>query len=249
MFRKLHQAYSQLQFYRKALNSKGHGTHSPFVYTFIREVLNDDRHYYAYDEINYLKKELLSDNKKILHNQKETTVGELTKNGQSDKYNRLLFRIVAYYNPRNILEIGCTSGITTSFLASPNKSIPVYSIATSELMASAAINNIKPLALENVIITSLEENDKLKEIITQPFDLIFINQAIGDISQFLQLTSLIKEDAIVIFKDINKDLEIVKSWNMLKSVESTTISIDLFSLGIVFFKKEQLKKQHFAIRF
>ena len=249
MFRKLHQAYRQLQFYRKALNSKGHGTHSPFVYTFITEVLNDDRHYYAYDEIKYLKKELLSDKTKILYNQKETTVGELTQNGQSDKYNRLLFRIVAYYNPRNILEIGCTSGITTSFLASPNKSIPVYSIATSELMASAAINNIKPLALENVIITSLEEIDKLKEIITQPFDLIFINQAIGDISQFLQLTSLIKEDAIVIFKDINKDLEIVKSWNMLKSVESTTISVDLFSIGIVFFKREQLKKQLFAIRF
>lgn len=249
MFRKLHQTYRQLQFYRKALNSKGHGTHSPFVYTFIREVLNDDRHYYAYDEINYLRKELLSDKTKILYNQKETTVGELTKNGQSDKYNRLLFRIVAYYNPKNVLEIGCTSGITTSFLASPNKSTLVYSIATSESIANAAINNIKPLKLENVIITSLEENNKLAEIIKQPFNLIFINQAIGDISQFLQLTSLIKEDVIIIFKDINKDLEIVKSWNMMKSTESTTISIDLFSLGIVFFKKAQLKKQYFAIRF
>ena len=249
MFRNLKQAYNQLQFYRKALNSKGHGTHSPFVYTFITEVLNDDRHYYAYDEINDLKKELLSDKTKILQNQKETSISELTKKALSDKYNRLLFRIVAYYNPKNILEIGCTSGITTSFLTSPNKSTPVYSIAASESIASASINNIKPLALENVFITSLYANDKLREIIKQPFDLIFINQAIGDISQYLQLTSLIKEDAIVIFKDINKDLEIVKSWNMMKSIESTTISIDLFSLGIVFFKKEQLKKQHFAIRF
>ncbi len=39
----------------KALNGKGHGTHSPFVYTFIREVLNDKRKFYCYSGIEFLR--------------------------------------------------------------------------------------------------------------------------------------------------------------------------------------------------
>ena len=60
---------------------------------------------------------------------------------------------------------------------------------------------------------------------------------------------MIESDAIVVFADLNKDLEISKSWNTVRNQDTTTISIDLFSMGIVFFKKAQLKKQHFAIRF
>ncbi len=252
MFRKLQQAYKLIQFYCKALNSKGHGTHSPFVYTFIREVLNDDRHFYAYEEINHLKKDLSSDRTNILHNHKEITVSELTKKVLSDKYNRLLFRIVAYYNPKNILEIGTSIGLSTAYLASANKGIPVVSLEANQEIVSFAKQTFNDLSLDNVSIkiTSPFLPDILtQEVSEHPFQMIFVNQAVENIFQFVSLSTMIESDAIVVFADINKDLEISKSWNTVRNQDTTTISIDLFSMGIVFFKKAQLKKQHFAIRF
>ena len=47
-----------LQYYLTAANGKGHGVHSPFVFRFITEVLNDDRSYYAYSIIEPLRESL-----------------------------------------------------------------------------------------------------------------------------------------------------------------------------------------------
>ncbi|HHM20703.1 MAG TPA: SAM-dependent methyltransferase, partial [Bacteroidetes bacterium] len=39
--------------------------HSPFVYEFVREVLEDDRWYYAFDEIENLRAYMLNDQRTI----------------------------------------------------------------------------------------------------------------------------------------------------------------------------------------
>jgi hypothetical protein len=39
------------------------------------------------------------------------------------------------------------------------------------------------------------------------------------------------------------------AWEYIKHHESVTLSVDLFFIGIVFFRKEQRVKQHFTIRF
>ena len=43
-----------------ASNARGHGIHSPFVYEFISDVLNDDRTYYAYETNRAVKKNMLA---------------------------------------------------------------------------------------------------------------------------------------------------------------------------------------------
>ncbi len=251
MFRKFLLAYRQLQFYRKALDSKGHGTHSPFVYTFITEVLNDDRFFYAYEDIGVLKKQLLKDKTRVNYKGKETSVGELAKQSLLDKYNQLLFRIVSYYEPKNIVEIGTSLGLSTAYLASPDASIKVFSTEENVELASIAKQNIEELSLANIQIKPSAGNwfshTQKQE---KQYGLIFINQTDEDLFQvFLKLSALINENTIVVFREINQDLETSKSWDLIKSSLSTTISIELFQLGLVFFRKEQLKKQHFAIRF
>ncbi len=251
MIQKLRIALKKLQFFCRASNSKGHGTHSPFVYTFITEILNDERYFYAYEEIGFLKKELLRDKRKINYYGKETSIKELAKQSLPEKYNQLLFRIVAYFKPQNILEIGSSLGISTAYLAATNESIQVDGVETNELVAIISKQNFRELSLQNISIeTSIDtllieaKRDK------KTYDLIFINNTHEDLLDFcLRLSPMFNEDTIVVFKDINIDLEKNKSWTKIKHQATITISIELFGVSFIFFRKEQLKKQHFAIRF
>ena len=54
-------AKKYIQYYITASNGKGHGTHSPFVFDFMENVLNDNRHFYPYDIIEILREQLLND--------------------------------------------------------------------------------------------------------------------------------------------------------------------------------------------
>jgi len=48
-----------LKYYLTASNGKGHGIHSPFVFDLVEQVLNDQRRYYAYDQIESLRHRML----------------------------------------------------------------------------------------------------------------------------------------------------------------------------------------------
>jgi hypothetical protein len=39
------------------------------------------------------------------------------------------------------------------------------------------------------------------------------------------------------------------AWDFIKNNQSVTLSVDLFFIGIVFFRKDFKEKQHFAIQF
>ena len=54
-----------IKYYLSSSNGKGHGIHSPFVFDFVINVLNDKRHYAAYEKIENLRHELLQDNSVI----------------------------------------------------------------------------------------------------------------------------------------------------------------------------------------
>ena len=115
-----------------ASNSKGHGVHSPFVYEFITTVLNDDRHFYAYQPIEKLRQQLLSDNKEIeiedfgagsrVAKTKNRKISKIARSSlKPKKFGQLLFRIVDHYSPFSIIELGTSLGITTAYLAAAKK--------------------------------------------------------------------------------------------------------------------------------
>jgi cbb3-type cytochrome oxidase subunit 3 len=40
-----------------------------------------------------------------------------------------------------------------------------------------------------------------------------------------------------------------EAWEIIKADSAVTLTIDLFFIGIVFFRKENKVKQHFVVRF
>ena len=61
MYSKLQLAKKYIHYVLTASNGKGHGIHSPFVFEFVAEVLNDNKSYDCYQQIETLRKQLEKD--------------------------------------------------------------------------------------------------------------------------------------------------------------------------------------------
>ena len=249
----------------KALNGKGHGTHSPFVYTFIREVLNDKRKFYCYSGIEFLRRQLLADKKKIvvedfgagskLNKTKERTIAAIAYSSlKPKKYAQLLFRMVNYYQPKTIVELGTSLGITSSYLASGNTNATVYTFEGSSSVATKAKENFTSLKLENIDLTVGNFDDtlsaKMAEMNTIDFAFLDGNHRYEPtINYFEQILTKSNDDTMVILDDIHWSKEMEEAWAYVQNHPRVTTTIDLFFIGVVFFRKEFKNKQLFVIKY
>ena len=248
-----------------AKNGRGHGVHSPFVFDFIIHVLNDKKKYDCYDSIESLRNHLLSDNTTIDVEDfgagsatlpfKNRVVKDIASSSlKSKKYAQLLFRISKYYGAKTILELGTSFGITTCYLASANSNSKIFTFEGSKNIAKIAENNFEKLGLKNIEImvgdfrqTIPENKEKLPVI-----DLLFVDgnhRKEATLEYFNFFLSKAVNNSIFIFDDIHWSEGMEEAWKEIQSHEAVTLTIDLFFIGLVFFSKDFIVKQHFTIRF
>ncbi|MDQ6758099.1 MAG: class I SAM-dependent methyltransferase [Bacteroidota bacterium] len=265
MYSSFQLAKKYFHYYLLASNGKGHGIHSPFVFEFIKNVLNDKKVYECYEKIEKLRKELLHDKRIIevedlgagsiaLSSNKRTIKDIAGSSLKPKKFSQLLFRMVQYYKPETIIELGTSLGITTSYLASANKNSEVFSLEGSKNIAETAEGNFKKVGLQNIKVIQGNFNDTLPALLSQvqKIDLAFIdgNHRKGPtINYFYQLLNKSTDSTILIFDDIHWSAEMEDAWKELQQHPSVTLTIDIFFIGLIFFKKDFKAKQHFVIRF
>lgn len=170
------------------------------------------------------------------------------------KYSQLLFRMVNYFQPSFVLELGTSLGITSSYLASGNNNAKVITMEGSPHVAAIARKNFEWLQLKNISVIEGNFDETLPKLIssTQTADFVFIDgnhRKEPTIRYFEQLLPKISSNSIFIFDDIHWSKEMEEAWETIKQHDAVTLSIDLFFIGIIFFRKEQKEKQHFTIRF
>ncbi len=265
MYSRFQLAYQFFQFYLKASSSKGHGIHSPFVFEFINKVLNDRINYPAYQEVEILRKKLLVD-KTLLSiedfgagssssKSNQRSVALIAKNAaKPKKFGQLLYRMVQYYKPDTIIELGTSLGITTCYLASGNSTAKVITLEGANAIAQVATKNFDLLKLKNIGLIKGNFDVTLQSLLTDKssIDFVFIDgnhRYAPTISYFNQLLCKSNSSTIFVFDDIHWSREMEQAWNEIKNNSSVTCTIDLFFIGFVFFKKEIKEKQHFRIRF
>ena len=109
--------FSYLFYVLFARHKYGHGIHSPFIFTLIKEVLNDKNEYDAYKKVEKLKERLLLEERIIkitfqgagskYTRQNFRKLNKITKGSSiQEKYGRLLYRLVHYLKPEKIIELG-----------------------------------------------------------------------------------------------------------------------------------------------
>ncbi|MEO5984765.1 MAG: class I SAM-dependent methyltransferase [Ferruginibacter sp.] len=264
MFSRFQLAKKYISYYITAQSGKGHGVHSPFVFDFIKNVLNDNAQYPEYDKIEALRKKLLADERMIevedFGARLSSTLKKIRKVKQiagtslkTKKYAQLLFRIAKYYKASTIIELGTSLGITTAYLASANAT-NVYSLEGSGSIAGLASHNIKCLGITNTTIVTGVFEDTLNDLLAKvpKPDLVFVDgnhRKFPTLNYFSALLNSSKNTTLFIFDDIYWSNEMEEAWTQIKNDASVTITIDLFFIGIVLLTKDFKVKQHFKIRF
>ena len=89
----------------------------------------------------------------------------------------MLYRIVNYYQPANILELGTSLGITTSYLAKGNEQGSVFTCEGSAAIAAIAKKNFDQLQIKNIWLTQGDFAKTLQPLLNQTgkIDLAFID--------------------------------------------------------------------------
>ena len=254
-----------IRYYVTAQNGKGHGIHSPFVFDFVTEVLNDRKRYYAYEQVEDMRRELLRDTHVIevedmgagsaVSRYKQRRIGAIAKHAaKPEKYGQLLFRIANYYQPSSIIELGTSLGITTAYLATANTRIPVITLEGASAVVKEASDNFAALGLSNVRLIEGNFDHTLPKVIDliDIAGLVFIDgnhRKEPTLNYFYRLLAKTTEDSILIFDDIHWSKEMEEAWELIKANPAVTATIDLFFIGIVFFRPAFKEKQHFVIRY
>ena len=68
-------------------------------------------------------------------------------------------------------------------------------------------------------------------------------------SYFNAAIKKVNTQSILIFEGIHESKEMEANWEKIKMHYEVKLTIDLYKLGIVFFRQEQLEKENFTIRF
>lgn len=265
MYSRVQLAKKYCHYFLTASNGKGHGIHSPFVYDFTRNVLNDHRHFYAYEIIESLREKLATDNTllniedygagSVTGLTRSRTIASITKSAaKSKKLSHLLFRIVNYYQPRTIVELGTSLGLSSAYMAYAAPGAKVITIEGSTALTNAARGNHRLLQLSNVQVVNGQFDQLLPGLLDnlEAVDLGFIDgnhRYQPTLFYFEQLLRKANPNSIFIFDDIHWSREMEDAWLAIKSHSSVTATIDLFFLGIVLFRDAFKSKQHFTIRF
>lgn len=243
-----------------ALNTGGFGVHSPFVFHFTDFVLRDKSPFYSFQKIELMRIAMKTDSRVIDvldygtgSNGKRLVSDIAHQSLKSRKYGELLFRTVNTYKMRNILELGTSLGVTTSYLASSSAEIKCLTLEGCPQTAGIANDNFRRLGLKNIEIVVGNIDTTLPQVIgkIEKLDLIFFdaNHRMDSVIQYFELClTKIDNNSIMIFDDIYWSFGMEKAWQIIKEHPKVTTTIDLFQIGIVFFNPD-LHKKHYKMRY
>lgn len=265
MYSSFQLAKKYIRYYFTALNGKGHGMHSPFVFDFILNVLNNKSNYVAPEEVESLRQQLLRDNATI--NVEDFGAGSRTSKTAQRKINaiaksalkpkkfgQLFYRLVKHYQPKTILELGTSFGITTAYMALANPDASIITIEGSSTIAAIAKNNFQKSGIRNIHQIVGNFDNELPTLIHQisTVDLAYIDgNHLYDptINYFHQLVNKSASETILIFDDIHWSEEMERAWKYIQEHKAVRTTIDLFFIGVVLLREDFKEQQHFTVRF
>jgi predicted O-methyltransferase YrrM len=250
-----HRTYHLLQYLIKAKTK--YYLHSPFIYQFYLNVLEGKTDTKA---IELLRAKLLADAATISftdlgdnNKTKTKSIQQIAdKSSITKRYGNVLYRAAKYFQPNYTLELGTNLGLGTAYLASGNNNSTVITIEGSAAIQQLAIQNLQVANINNVSFRTGNFDSVLPEVFTHipSFDLIFIDgnhRYQPTINYFESCLSKTSENSVIIIDDIYWSSEMTAAWNYIKAHPSVTLTIDIYRMGFVFFRSQQLAKEHFRL--
>lgn len=256
--------YQIKQYFRfRKLSKNQYGIHSPFVFNLVREVLHKGKNYYSFNEIESLRKALkknkntlkvtdLGAGSKVLKKKDRKISDIVSLSSSPPKFAQIIFRLANKFQPDSILELGTSLGILTSYLGKACPKASIIGFEGCSNIRAYAMQNMEKLHISNIEIIEGNMDQTLQKILES---LPKVDFAVVDgnhteeatLNYGRQLIEKCHEDSILVFDDIYWSEGMTNAWEALKKEEMVTLSIDLFKIGILFFRTG-METQHFKIR-
>lgn len=204
--------------------------HSPFVYEFMTKVVNDSGSNRDYDTLWRISR-LLD--------------GKNYPNRRRRKQGRLLYRLVRYLEPETVLTFGRLSALNTSALALGNLQTKVYLEQSSDFLETL---NSMGVVNVNLIRHNGDEEEQYERLNTG-----FVYYSLDDFGEdswnnLEDGFAEVDEDVVLVFEGIHHSRRTESAWEAIKASEDVSVSIDLYSFGLVFFR-DGIEKQDFVLKY
>lgn len=196
--------------------------HSPRLFDFCNDVVDDNRHYYAFDRIEFVCDILCKANK--------------IRPYQPD-IGRSLFRTVLWWQPARIVSIGSEQNAYTAYLASAYTNCPVHILDFKGQNREVARDIWKKVGLTNIRDLHLLKEETFSEMpeLGDGKTMVVIQHGLNDaqIIHYLNLLALqLKQPFMVIFMDIRRSKATYKAWQNGFGRVKSGAWIDLYHTGI-----------------
>jgi predicted O-methyltransferase YrrM len=188
--------------------------------------------------------------------------------------------MATYYNYGNILELGTSLGVTSSYLAQVPGLEELVTMEGADAVADMAERELSAYGKARVVRGDFDgqvaggrrqvaggrfqvagdekareyRQTNLEKVVSDMprIDMAFVDgnhRREPTLKYFETIFPKTHEASCIIFDDIHWSADMEGAWEKIRKDGRVTLSIDLFFIGIVFFRKEFREKQHFIIRF
>lgn len=240
-------------------------TKPSFLYDLYQVILEDDRHYYAFDELEALRQKMLHVETPIefvdfgagsrdLGKKSTRTIKDVARTSLiSPMKAKWMFRLINFLKPVNILEIGTSLGLSALYMRSAALNARLITLEGNPASARVAQKNFSvfPYA-KNIEVNVGRFEDTLLPALKSLGKVEFVfmdgnHQQTPTLAYFEQLKPFLSEKSVVILDDIYWSEGMTAAWRQLQNDDQVTLSIDLFHFGILFFRKDIGPKKHHTL--
>ncbi len=243
--------------YRKMRFRKGFGVHSPFAFDLITKVIEEKSYFYAYHDIRTTQEDFIKHPGKAVYTDRKgkqhaVSYASLFKQEAiSSKKGKLLFRLTNFFKPKEIVQLGTSLGFSSLYLAAYSSDIQVNAIENNESLVPYIKDVIK--GNDRIVLHTGSYPTLIPEIMSkiEKVDFVFFNLE-REYEVNLQLFSLCIEKAhentVFVMNNIKKCNCTSKLWNEIIHNPKVSVTMDLYSMGIIFFNPK-LHKRNYKVYF
>lgn len=188
----------------------GYGVHSPSDFFLITSVIYEKLPYYAYDRL-------------------KASAGVNSLPHYREKVNRLLFRLVNFYRPMVLVEVGTGNGDAFRYMKEARSSMDAVSLEGTDWKETARQLEKELAGNKRIDFLHIAHTPYYKEV----FEMLF---------------PYLHERSSVVIGDIYASKDRKAWWKELTNDERVRLTFDLYDIGLMFFDTKRYK-QNFIVNF
>lgn len=252
----LYRFFSWLRHRFTAVNTMGHGIHSPYLYNMVRFVLYDDNAYYCFRDIETERRRLLASDAVVQVEDYGTGTSGVRRIAdiaavslKSSSEAQFLFRLVRFLHPAVSLELGTSLGITSAYLSVATAGGVLLTMEGSPSLALEAEKVFRHLALVNIRQVTGNIDDTLERTLqtVDRVDFAFLdaNHTQSATQRYFEaILSRCHEKTVLVIDDIHYSPDMEAVWRLVSRGEKVTATMDFYHFGIIFFDTQLMKKNY-----